>query len=102
MVVLAWRPTAERLIKGAVLAMMNAIAAVTVNASGKSIGSAMRVATVQAQRGQRAFAPGGNSGNSCKRSQSGQAIVSIVLTSGTLMKRVENVHWTLVQYETLA
>ena len=35
------------------------MAAVTVRARGKSIGSAIRVATVQAQRGQRAFAPAG-------------------------------------------
>src|SRR4030095_1294159 len=77
MVVLACPPTTERLIKGAVLATINAMAAVTVRASGKSIGSAIRVATVQAQRGQRAFAPGGSSGNSCSRSQSGQAMVSM-------------------------
>src|SRR5215510_7786358 len=56
---------------------MNAMAAVTVRARGNSMGSAIRLATVQAQRGHRAFAPGGSSGNSCNRSQSGQAMVSI-------------------------
>jgi hypothetical protein len=67
MVVLAWRPTAESPISGAVLATMNRMAAASVSASGRSIGSVGRVARVWPHRGQRALPPGGTtSGSICE------------------------------------
>src|SRR6266478_2883101 len=77
MVVLAWRPTTERPIRGAVLATISKISAVMVSARGRPMGSALRVAIVQPQRGQRALPPGGRGGMHWSRSQSGQATVSI-------------------------
>ena len=77
MVVLAWRPTTERPIRGAVFATTSKISAVMVSARGRPIGSALRVATVQAQRGQRALPPGGSGGMRWSRSQSGQAMSSM-------------------------
>src|SRR5262245_20104289 len=76
MVVLACRPAADRPIKGVVLATMNTRAAAIVRARGRSTGSADRVASVVAQRGQRAVPPGGRGGMSWRRSQCGHATVS--------------------------
>src|SRR6266496_2781695 len=92
MVVLAKRPTAERSIKDAVLATMNAIAAARVRARGRSSGSADWVASTWPQRAQRAFAPGASSGICCSRSQSGQATLSkfwrpIAIMSSPLRQR---------------
>ena len=73
MVVLVVRPTADRSIKGIVLAMTKVIVAAIASASGRSRGPAGRLASTWPHCRQRAFAPGGNGGTCCRRSQSGQA-----------------------------
>src|SRR5215831_19187682 len=77
MVVLAWRPTADRLISGAVLATANAMAAASVSASGRSMGSVGRAARVRRHRRQWALPPAGRSGSCCSRSQPRHAMASM-------------------------
>src|SRR5260370_18063268 len=73
MVVLAWRPTAERPIMGCVLATMSTIAAASVSASGRLSEAAGRLASVSPHRGPRAFPPGGSGGVGRKGLQPRQA-----------------------------
>ena len=94
---LAYRPTAERPISGAVLATISKISAVMVSARGRPMGSALRVATVLAHRGQRAFAPG---------RQLRELLQQVAIRTGdgfhtrilVLAKSRRLVYWTLVQY----